>query len=108
MLLYKDFMGIMRLCNRRAILKALKKLGYKDTCKAERFKDFSIANILKGGWRELAEITNKNETLMVKGVLFTNVEGAEQYEFFVLQTNCYTRKHEFKMYHLDIWYKEVE
>lgn len=107
-MLYNDFVQIMQLRNRRAILKAVKKLGYKDACKAEQFKAYPLTAVFGGVESDFAELFNSNGTAKFKGSLFTEVEGVEQFEFFVLQTNCYTRKHEFKMYHLDIWYKEVE
>ena len=99
---------IMQLRKRKAILKAAKKLGYKDACRAEQFKTLPLTAVFGGVESDLGEFRNNYGTAKFKGSLFTEVEGVEQFEFFVLQTNYYTRKREFKMYCLDIWYKEVE
>lgn len=107
-MLYSDLVRIMQLRNRRTILKAVKKLGYKNAAKNKKFKTLPFTALCSGSEDAYGDLSDKNGTAKFKGSLFTEVEGVEQFEFFVLQTNCYTRKHDFKMYHLDIWYKEIE
>ena len=100
---------LIALVDKQAILKKLKALGYRDCAKDKKYRDFPLPTIFRGKEQSTEWVSNAFGDRDYKGYTFTDVAGAEQTEFFVLQVNAIDkRKDLMRPLSMHIWFKEIE
>lgn len=98
---------LVALVDKQAILKRLKALGYRDCAKDKKYGDFPLPVIFKGTEQSTEWVTNMFGDRDYKAYTFTDVAGAEQTEFVVLEVNAVDKKHDkVRPMALHIYYKE--
>lgn len=98
---------LVALVDKQAILKRLKALGYRDCAKDKKYGDFSLPAIFRGTEQATEWVYNSKGDRLYKAYTFTDVTGAEQTEFIVLEVNAYNeRKDLMRPMALHIYYKE--
>ena len=100
---------LVALVDKQAILKRLKALGYRDCAKDKKYGDFSLPAIFRGTEQATEWVYNSKGDRLYKAYTFTDVTGAEQTEFVVLEVNAYNeRKDLMRPLAMEIWFKEAE
>lgn len=100
---------LVALVDKQAILKRLKALGYRDCAKDKKYGDFSLPAIFKGTELATEWVYNSKGDRLYKAYTFSNVAGAEQTEFVVLEVNAYNEhKDLMRPLSMEIWFKEIE
>ena len=98
---------LVALVDKQAILKRLKALGYRDCAKDKKYGDFSLPAIFKGTELATEWVYNSKGDRLYKAYTFTDVAGAEQTEFLVLEVNAVDKKRDkVRPMALHIYYKE--
>lgn len=101
--------NIVAIANKAAILRELKALGYRNCTQSKKYRDFSLPTIFRGTEQSTEWITNVFGDREYKAYIFTDVAGAEQTEFVVLEVNSYNeRKDLMRPLAMEIWFKETE
>lgn len=99
--------NIVAIANKAAILRELKALGYRNCTQSKKYRDFSLPTIFKGTEQTTEWVTNMFGDREYKAYTFTDVEGAEQTEFFVLEVNAVDKRRDLsRPLSLHIWFKE--
>ena len=100
---------IVAIANNTAILRELKALGYRNCTQSKKYRDFPLPTIFKGTEQSTEWVSNAFADREYKGYTFTNVAGAEQTEFVVLEVNAYNEhKDLMRPLSMEIWFKEIE
>ena len=98
---------IVAIVNNTAILRELKALGYRNCTQSKKYRDFPLPAIFRGTEQSTEWATNMFGDREYKAYTFTNVVGAEQTEFVVLEVNAVDKKHDkVRPMALHIYYKE--
>lgn len=98
---------IVAIANNTAILRELKALGYRNCTQSKKYRDFPLPAIFRGTEQSTEWATNMFGDREYKAYTFTNVVGAEQTEFVVLEVNAVDKKHDkVRPMALHIYYKE--
>lgn len=100
---------LVALADKQVILKRLKALGYRDCAKDKKYGDFSLPTIFKGTEQSTEWVYNNKGDRLYKAYTFTDVTGAEQTEFVVLEVNVTDRRKDLsRPLSMHIWFKETE
>ena len=98
---------IIAIANKAAILRELKSLGYRNCTQSKKYRDFPLPTIFKGTEQSTEWVSNAFGDRLYKAYTFTDVTGAEQTEFVVLEVNAVDKKHDkVRPMTLHIYYKE--
>ena len=98
---------IVAIANKAAILRELKSLGYRNCAQSKKYRDFPLPAIFRGKELSTEWVSNAFDDREYKGYTFTDVEGAEQTEFFVLEVNAIDRRRDVsRPLSMHIWFKE--
>lgn len=98
---------IVAIANNTAILRELKALGYRNCTQSKKYRDLPLPAIFRGTEQATEWVTNMFGDREYKAYTFTNVVGAEQTEFLVLEVNAVDKKHDkVRPMALHIYYKE--
>lgn len=87
---------IVAIANKAAILRELKSLGYRNCVQSKKYRDFPLPAIFRGTEQSTEWATNMFGDREYKAYTFTNVVGAEQTEFVVLEVNAIDKQHDKK------------
>lgn len=100
---------IIAIANKAAILRELKSLGYRNCAQSKKYRDFPLPTIFRGKEQSTEWVSNVFGDREYKAYTFTDVEGAEQTEFFVLEVNTIDRRRDMtRPLSMHIWFKEIE
>ncbi len=100
---------IVAIANNTAILRELKALGYRNCTQSKKYRDLPLPAIFRGTEQSTEWVTNVFGDRDYKAYTFTDVAGAEQTEFVVLEVNAVDKKHDkVRPMALHIYYKENE
>lgn len=98
---------IVAIANKAAILRELKSLGYRNCTQSKKYRDLPLPAIFRGTEQTTEWVTNMFGDREYKAYTFTDVEGAEQTEFFVLEVNAVDKRRDLsRPLSLHIWFKE--
>lgn len=98
---------IVAIANNTAILRELKALGYRNCTQSKKYRDLPLPAIFRGTEQSTEWVTNMFGDRDYKAYTFTDVAGAEQTEFVVLEVNAVDKKHDkVRPMALHIYYKE--
>lgn len=98
---------IVAIANKAAILRELKSLGYRNCTQSKKYRDLPLPAIFRGTEQSTEWVTNMFGDRDYKAYTFTDVAGAEQTEFVVLEVNAVDKKHDkVRPMALHIYYKE--
>lgn len=98
---------IVAIANKAAILRELKALGYRNCTQSKKYRDFPLPAIFKGTEQSTEWVTNMFGDREYKAYTFTNVVGAEQTEFLVLEVNAVDKRKDLtRPLSMHIWFKE--
>ena len=98
---------IVAIANKAAILRELKALGYRNCAQSKKYRDFPLPTIFRGKEQSTEWVSNVFGDREYKGYTFTNVAGAEQTEFFVLEVNAIDKRRDLtRPLSMHIWFKE--
>lgn len=100
---------IVAIANKAAILRELKSLGYRNCIQSKKYRDFPLPAIFRGTEQSTEWVTNMFGDREYKAYTFTNVVGAEQTEFLVLEVNAVDKRKDLtRPLAMEIWFKEAE
>ena len=100
---------IVAIANKAEILRELKALGYRNCAQSKKYRDFPLPTIFKGAEQSTEWVSNSTGDRLYKAYTFTDVAGAEQTEFVVLEVTSYNeRKDLMRPLAMEIWFKEAE
>lgn len=100
---------IVAIANKAAILRELKSLGYRNCIQSKKYRDFPLPAIFRGTEQSTEWVYNSKGDRLYKAYTFTDVTGAEQTEFIVLEVNAYNeRKDLMRPLSMEIWFKEAK
>ena len=98
---------IVAIANKAAILRELKSLGYRNCIQSKKYRDFPLPAIFRGTEQSTEWVSNAFGDRQYKAYTFTDVVGAEQTEFLVLEVNAVDKKHDkVRPLSMGIWFKE--
>ena len=91
------------------IIRKILHYGYKDAEHDEKYKNFSVATIIKGDQESTGWITSPNGKYEFCGRIYRNVEGAANAEFIAVSMNRIDKKKDLSVPYSILWFvKEAQ
>ena len=78
---------IIRIADKKAIIKQLKELGYVDCKKDKELRNLSLVKLFEGELEETDTFSDAKNKFTYEGAIFTQVKGYEQLEFVIVNIN---------------------
>ncbi len=78
---------IVKTANKKAIIKALKELGYIDCKKHKELRHLNLEPLFKGEMQNTETFPDMKGKRTYEGGIFTQVKGYEQLEFIIVNIN---------------------